>query len=282
LAILAETKPDAFLKDCDKLKIVEKSGRDPYTSDAVDYKDSDRLKWCKKIVDHRYAESDSNIDRSWIITLPGGLGQLYFLDMAIMGNAGLLLLLSWLLFACRRENQAIKSFVKFSEDYSSWWRAWKLDTLVIIPADQFLFSEHYAYAYHSVSQRFLFMLTSRTRPLLFLTIVLATFPAIVSALHFVFDVRSLFERPFERPVWVFTFFEFLLTAAVWALTYFIINYAILTSLLLNAWLLAVQSIWMGRWDENKDEEAPPVKVDLHNQRVVPGITDAEALSQRPI
>ena len=72
------------------------------------------------------------------------------------------------------------------------------------PKDEHLSDEHYAYSYHAVSQRFMFLVSTHSWPLFFATVALGSAPALVSALNFASDLNSVIKhwRIFEQSVFV--------------------------------------------------------------------------------
>src|SRR5262249_23178725 len=128
-------------------------------------------------------------------------------------------------------------------------------------------SEHYAYGYHAVSQRFVFVFSSRSRPLLLTTTSLACLPAIASALNLHSDLSSVANNLslFEISVFSTLGIEIGLTIFLFALTAITINIMLETSVLLNGWSLAVDDVWMDDWDERNDNPAPPVRITVATQ-----------------
>ena len=97
---------------------------------------------------------------TWIVTLPWNLGRMHISDFGITGNVTLLVVLTWLLFALRRENHSIKNLIDFHEAYQPDVLSYR-DPLIVLATQPVLAAEHYAYAYYAVSQRF--MGTSKNR-----------------------------------------------------------------------------------------------------------------------
>ena len=56
------------------------------------------------------------------------------------------------------------------------------------------------------------------------------------------------------------------------LTARIVRFVVDTSVLLNAWQLAVQDVWIKDWDESNEKPAPIVEIDLvaQNAKLVEG------------
>lgn len=225
-----------------------------------------KLEYCRGLVTERYTFASNSYLQSMYTSLPGGMGRLHISDLGVMGNLGTLLLLSWTYFALRRENHAIKTFVDLSPADQKTGRAFP-SRFLLVPRDEYFSAEHYAFAYQSVSQRFMFILSSHSRPLLSLTIGLMAAPAIVSALNFVDDTADIFRTPylFEPIVWVRYAFEAVLVSIVIFGTLKIILTSINSSLLLNGWHLAVRDVWLDAWDERNDDQASPVLIDATRQ-----------------
>ena len=75
-----------------------------------------------------------------------------------------------------------------------------------------------------------------------MTVVLCMFPSLVSLLHFWTDVRDVLRFPFEQQVYVRVIVEAILVQVVCVLTYKIVKFVVDTSVLLNAWHLAVRDV----------------------------------------
>ena len=135
---------------------------------------------------------------------------------------------------------------------------------ILVPQAKYLSAEHLAYAYHAVAQRFVFVFSRRSRPLLFSTTLLVALPAIVATMHFFSDGYSLLSYGLVAHLLMRFSFEALLLIVVWFMTFKILKYVFDTSLLLNGWYLA-SDIWMTEWDETTDNPAKRVYVNLRNQ-----------------
>jgi hypothetical protein len=201
------------------------------------------------------AESDSRF-----VSFPGGFGKVYVPDLAIMGNVGLSLLLTWMYFAARRENQAIKTFVEIRNgNRRGLFRdicKYHLD-----PQDRRLSAEHYVYVYHAIAERFLFILSQWSQPLLRTTASLMALPAVVSTLHFLTDARDILSRSFEKSVLLLTMLELALVILVILITYLIIKLIVDTSAVLNAWYLAVREVWVKSLDEATPADVTSVLIE---------------------
>lgn len=262
-----KVRADHFLEVCDERGVFKKRGRDPFTEKEYDLEKEEHRASCKAIVEKRYKDAATRVLASRFVEFPGGFTKLYITDLAVMGNVGLLLVLVWSFYSFRRENHAIKAFIEIKDSNQIGYVSSFLKTVELIPKDKFLSSEHYAYAYNAVSQRFVFILSSYSRPLLYTTIALASLPAMVSSWNFYTDMRDLFQGPFyEKAAYQMAIVETVLLCLVWYLTISLAKLIIETSVLLNAWSLGVRDVWMQQWDESAQVAAPGARVDLANQQ----------------
>jgi hypothetical protein len=184
------------------------------------------------------------------IALPGGLGRFSVGDLSVVGQLGLLLILSWCFFATRRENHAVRAFVDM-DAHSRRTVGWFPIAYVLEPQARFFVSEHFAYAYRSVAQRFVFLFSQHSKPLFAFTALLCTVPALVATWNAYTDIRDLSVLMQFRggllPIGSFlskTIIEVVLLALVWVITYKLVRFDVETSTLLNGWHLAVQDVWM--------------------------------------
>src|SRR5262249_15637066 len=132
----------------------------------------------------------------------------------------------------------------------------------------YLSAEHVAYAYHSVAQRFVFIFSHHTKPLLALTLLLLSIPAIVAFWNLGTDIRDLvvhFLQPLNTSILLRTVIESLLFICVLLTTIRIARAEIGTSVLLNGWFLASRDVWMDQWDEGTHEPASPAIIDVRQQ-----------------
>lgn len=221
-----------------------------------------QLTYCRQTALNRHAFAEKAYLEATMVTLPIGLGRLHVSDLGIVGNAAILLILIWIYYAMRRENHAIKTFVDF-DARTSRNGLFAPRTYVLQPQDPNLSAEHYAFSYHAVSQRFVFLFSTRARPLLFTTVTLGSIPAIASVLNLATDTGSLLAQSdlFEPSVYARYAVEIALVAAVLLVTWNIICLMVETSVLLNGWQLAVSYVWMGEWDESTDDPASNVQID---------------------
>src|SRR5205823_14735362 len=132
---------------------------------------------------------------------------------------------------------------------------WFPVTYILEPQGRFLLAEHFAYAYRSVAQRFMFLFSQHSKPLLAFTILLCVVPALVASWNAYTDLRDLlvFLRfrggIIQTEVILFKMLaEVVLLMLVWIITCRIIRFDIETSMLLNGWQLAVQDVWMANWN----------------------------------
>lgn len=223
---------------------------------------------CRKRIKERLTWARSAERDSWYVTLPGGLGKTFISDLSVVGQLGLLLILNWTYFAFRRENHAVRALVDMQTTER---RQWSLKAFVLSPTDRLLSAEHLAYAYNAVAQRFMFLLSSHSRPLLAATICMCLLPAAVATWNFITDIRDVILSIgfFEPELKVRVAVECALVGLVWYASQKIIRFANNTSMLLNGWCLAVRDVWMDEWDERTDDSASPVLVDVIAQTARP-------------
>jgi hypothetical protein len=230
-----------------------------------------QLNYCRDTARNRHAFAEKAYLESTMVLLPAGLGRLHISDFGIMGNAAILLILIWTYYAMRRENHAIKTFVDFDKErrgHEARSGGLRIPAAYHLqPQDPNLSAEHYAFSYHAVSQRFLFLFSTRTRPLLFATATLGSIPAIASLLNLLTDIASLVVHSelFEPSVFARFAVEIALFAVVLLVTWKILCLLVETSVLLNGWQLAVQDVWMKEWDESTDDPASDVRIDTDAQ-----------------
>lgn len=74
-------------------------------------------------------------------------------------------------------------------------------------------------------------------------------------------MRDVARLPFERSVYFRVLVELGLFGIVAILTSQIVKFVVDTSVLLNAWHLAVRDVWIKDWDESNEEPAPTVTID---------------------
>lgn len=201
----------------------------------------------------------------WKIGMPGiGVAVTVF-DMGVIGQLGLLIILLWLYFGTRRENEAVRSFVDFDKELNR-LRLFPAD-YVLVPRQDLFSSEHYVYAYQAVAHRFLFLLGTKAGPALGMTILLFLFPAAVCGWNLWTDFRDISSWPDVigmqgqyRTIIATIGFVFVCIS-----TWGAIRRSIQTSILLNGWRIASRDVWSKRWDEEKPDRAPKVRVYRHRQ-----------------
>jgi hypothetical protein len=237
-----------------------------FAGDTHLYDKNWQLNYCRQTALDRHAFAEKAYLESTMVTLPVGLGRLHVSDFGIMGNAAILLILIWTYYAMRRENHAIKTFVDF--DKKTPRNGLMAPSVYYLqPQDPNLSAEHYAFSYHAVSQRFVFLFSTHARPLLITTATLGSIPAIASALNWGTDTMSLvaYSSLFEPSVYARYALEIALFAIVLLVTWNILCLMVETSVLLNGWQLAVSDVWMKEWDESTDDPASDVRIDTNAQ-----------------
>lgn len=228
-----------------------------------------QIEFCRKYFSARYKDVEKARFDSTLVSLPWGMGRLNVTDFGIVGNVALVLILSWGFFAARRENQALKSFVNF-HPFTSPRGFFVPDTFILCPSDAKHFSaEHFAYAYQSVSQRFMFL--SADHPRFFSGgALIVCIPAGTALLNAWSNYASFVRYPgwFEQAVYTRFKLEVALALIVVFLTGKIVAMLWNTLILLNGWSLAVRHVWMGDWNEATDDPAAFVVVTTSRQVAV--------------
>jgi hypothetical protein len=242
-----------------------------FAGKKFDYDERLQLQHCKLHVAKRFEFADKTSQESMVITLPWNLGRMNTDDFGIIGNCALILILSWTFFALRRENHAVKGFVDFHPLTQPRWGFCYPDPFVLCPKDRHLSDEHYAYSYHAVCQRFMFLVSTHSWPLFLSTVALGSVPALVYILTFASDLNSVIKHwhVFEPSVFVRFSIGTLLTLAVLIVTGAIVKIMLDTSVLLNGWYLAVEKVWMDAWNETTDKAATMVLIRVADQEAEP-------------
>jgi hypothetical protein len=214
---------------------------------------------------------------SRVLELPGMPVKFHVSDLGVIGQSGVLLLLTWGYYAFRRENHAIKQFVRLRPARPIHWtnrmvRCPREYTLQAV--DKHLSAEHLVYAYKAVSQRFVFMLSQPSPPLRAMTMLLVALPFVVSVANVVSDFLTLKDllEPFEKYEAGLLHARFRVSAAL------LVPVALVTvaswrcftnsGWLLNGWYLASATVWNDEWDERTTLPASEVAVDARAQIAV--------------
>ena len=186
-------------------------------------------------------------------------------DLGVIGQAGLLLIGLWFLFASRRENHALRAIVNTTTEHDTDAEVpatidFKLFAVDSTPAER----TYYAYAYHSVAQRFLFLTSHPERVLRWVTGLLIFLPALVALLIAASDTRDVVTYGIERVTWR-PVSSVVLAALVTTVHLFCLRYEIITGRLLNAWFLASRDVWY------TDDSGGTVAAEIHpkQQRATP-------------
>jgi hypothetical protein len=175
------------------------------------------------------------------------------------------LILTWLLFALRRENHSVKNFLDFHDAYRPGVFSYR-DPFIIRAAEPVLSAEHYAYAYHAVSQRFMFLFSVHRSPLFLASIAMGLVPGVVSLLNLASNINSLARGSFESTIYIRFSIEVGLVLLVVIISVAIVRFMLDTSVLLNGWGLAVRNVWLRDWDERSpDDAASMVLVSISGQ-----------------
>ena len=228
-----------------------------------------RLALCNEVGRNRLKWFEDAFQDSHEIAFPGSFTKLNETDASVIGQLGLLLIMVWEFYAFRRENHAVRSFV--DRDPQTPIGSLKR-RFVLAATDNHFSAEHVAFAYNAVSQRFLFLLSSFSRPALPTTIALCAAPAIAMIWIVETDVFQILTAPHDivrQPVLNHLqnqiFIELALLLCILYATLYKILYTIDTGFLINAWSLAVRHIWMDEWDERTEHPASKVQVNLDTQ-----------------
>jgi hypothetical protein len=218
---------------------------------------------CKRIIEDRHKRLLELQSDLWNLTLPGLVARITVFDLGIVGQIGLLLLLLWFFYAARRENHAIRSLVDIKEETER--NKWFPHGFTLTPQEASLSAEHYAYAYQAVAQRFVFIFSTRTQPLLVISMALFAFPSLVTAYNWYVDLRDLFRLNLGIEAVPRLLTETLVFVGVLLCAFCSIRHSVQSSVILNAWHLAIGE-WEREWDETNQEPARPVKVDRLQQK----------------
>lgn len=186
--------------------------------------------------------------QDWNFLVPWVGVKVTVFDLGYIGNAGIILLLLWFYYASRRENHAIRSFINGIQGSAEVWvpffSSWRL-----YPVDKSLGPVHYAYGYQAVSQRFLFLTSSRNWALLIGTVILLSMPLLVTTYNSYTDFRDVLAWKLG-PVGPRAWHALWLAVLVGILSYRCIRLQLMTSTLLNGWALASRDVW--EKDERED------------------------------
>jgi hypothetical protein len=229
----------------------------------------DEFKKCLERMEKSQEWTRKQLEEVRLVSFPGGLAKTTVADLGVVGQAGLILILAWGFFSTRREYQAVRAMVDIRVDPAGvgWKRTlgfqWSPQNYILVPAERHFSAEHLAYAYHSVAQRFLFILTDESRPLPVATVLLLFFPALVATFNLGTDVRDVvkYGEAITPVAQYMIVAEALLLFATWAITLKITRLAVQTAVLLHGWKLAVSQVWMEQWDERDEDSATPIYVD---------------------
>lgn len=221
---------------------------------------------CRAVLQEQHKELLSEQLQSWKLRLPAGIATMIVFDLGVLGQVALVLLLLWLYFSVRRENRTIRAFVDIEDELSR--DRWFPANFTLVPQYSILSSEHYAYAYHAVCDRFMFLVWSKSGPLLLLTLVMMSLPLVVSSWNTITDVRDVvrFFSDVGPGGVVRATMASLLYLAVVFLTFGVIKRSTQTSVLLNAWYLGNHYCWEQAWNEDLLEAAPAVRINRRQQK----------------
>ncbi len=247
-----------------------------FDDEKVDISDwSAKTRVCKAILETRFEWSQKTWLDSKTVQIPASfesipvnLGSIQTSDLGVVGQVGTVLTLLWGFLAIRRENHSIKAFVDRDGESQKSGRVMP-KKFALIPQDSNLSSEHYVFAYHAVSESFVFLFSRYSRPVLFTTMMLFLFPAFVAALGFFEDAIYFFayQQSYAEPaLYVRLICEAALLIVVVVVSWLQMRTIIETSSLLNGWCLAVKDVWTRHWDERDQEEAPTVEIDVDQQK----------------
>lgn len=254
-------KYEQFTFDCQRVSGI-------LTADEAQGKerlDEEKEEDCKRALQARSDWAEKAFLDSTLISFPGGFSKLQSSDLGIVGQVGLLLILAWQFYAIRRENHAIRSFVDIDEHHrriQGWGPSKKF---ILEPQDVDLSAEHLAYAYQATAQRFVFLFSRWSKPLLGVTVGLTCVPALVATLHVISDGFDLNAYGLIPSLAARFSAEVILLILVWYVSIGLSRYVIDTGTVLNGWYLAVTNVWMDEWDETTNYPASKVDVDIRDQ-----------------
>ncbi|MBI4273766.1 MAG: hypothetical protein HY659_03575 [Rhizobiales bacterium] len=251
---LVDNKNEAFVKWCERFPTSVKDTNIPSEL---------RLQLCAKSTKERYEWAEKAYLESTLVSFPGGFGKLSVADLGVIGEAGLLLIMSWAFFTARRENHSVRAIVDM-DDVSRRRYYWCPRVFKLEPQDGHLSAEHYAYAYHTVAQRFVLLFSRHSQPLLLFTVLICLVPAGVASWNLGTDIRDAHKLK-EAILYRRIEFSTALLAFIYYLTGLVIWFQVRTSVVLNAWYLAVRDVWMEEWDERTADSASVVKIDVLKQ-----------------
>lgn len=224
--------------------------------------------YCLRLVNEKVNFGNQLKQQTETMAFPGGFSPMTVTDLGVLGQSGVLLILLWLLFASRRENHAVRSFVDINRETRD-MGIWFPKEYILVPQRNNLplTAEHFDYAYQSVAQRFIFIFSRHSRPLLITTLILLSIPSIVASWNFYTDLRDLnVNNPaWETAVGDHVIGETILLFFVLGVTYRILRHVSDTSILLNGWYLATRYVWGPEWNERNLKEPPLVRINVERQ-----------------
>lgn len=236
-----------------------------------------RIKECQQKLDDSRKNISSMIREQTMISFPGGFPKTNVSDLGILGIAGLCLIHSWLFFAMRRESHAIATFVDF-DHHSALIGRWIPKSFDLKGQLSYMSSEHLVYAYHSVAQRFIFIFSHRSRPLVVFSALLLLLPTFVASWNLYTDLRDLlmedakFGIPFPKQWWGKAIAQTILLMTDIFIALVTMRYGFRTGAILNGWYLASRDVWMQEWDEDTPSDHSTVHIEVEQQRATPSNT----------
>jgi hypothetical protein len=219
---------------------------------------------CKTALSNRLDWAEKTYLSSTVMSFPGGFPAIEESDLGVIGQAGLLLILIWLFYAMRREHHAIRTFVDMDKNTRDSGVLFP-KSFVLEPQESFFSAEHLAYAYHAVSQRFVFIFSKYDRPLLGVTVFLFAIPGIVASLHVFSDLFDVIDYDWASALSVRLLVEGIMLILVWYVTIGIMHHVLKSNTLLHGWFLASKHIWIDEWDETNEDPASRVRIDMPHQ-----------------
>lgn len=256
-----------------------------------------KLDACKSYARRKFYWMKKSGLEAQTVSFPWGFGKVSTGDLGIIAQLGLLLIISWMFFAIRRENSAIRALIDMDEESMAQHR-WLRKDYILIPKNKYLSPEHMAYAYHAVANRFQFISSSQSKPLLVFTVFFSLLPLLVVLWNLYTDTRDAIHPdlyPLKNgwdmalaawkarlsgwpPDWKLILQErhsidvlyrvggeIILFISVMMMTYLSLRTEFNTNQLLNGWSLAVRDVWMDQWDERTNDPAEPVQINLKDQ-----------------
>jgi hypothetical protein len=268
---LADAPPEEFFRKCEeKFPDIARTipVHDADDDASKDRKNLNRKNICKDLAERRFDWIDKGILDATYISYPWVSSKLFVSDLGIVGQLGLFLILSWGFFAIRRENHALRAMVDMDRA-SLQGRRWAPRRYILSPQEKYLSPEHLAYAYHATANRFQFINSQYSKPLMLFTAILTFLPVSVALGTFGTDIRDVYKfESVSVELVIRLIVEAVFLIATLTISAMAVAIEFNTSVLLNGWHLAVRDVWMFHWDESTQDLAAPVEIDVQSQTAI--------------